>query len=61
VEIDRLTLIFCDSFAFVKESLDMVDLGQLHYYVMCVGEFARAKSMNLLAPRGEVSCKRCII
>jgi hypothetical protein len=30
----------------VKEHPDMVNVGQVHYYVMCVGEFAKVKSMN---------------
>jgi hypothetical protein len=25
----------------------MVDLGQIHYYVMCVDEFAKAKSISV--------------
>ncbi|GHV94668.1 hypothetical protein AGMMS50293_09880 [Spirochaetia bacterium] len=25
----------------------MVNVGQVHYYVMCIGEFARAKSISV--------------
>jgi hypothetical protein len=31
----------------MKGNLDMVNLGQVHYYVMCVGEFARAKNPSV--------------
>lgn len=26
---------------------NMVNIGQVHYYVMCVGEFAKVKNMNV--------------
>jgi hypothetical protein len=31
----------------MKEKPDMADLGQVHYYVMCIGEFARAKGISV--------------
>jgi hypothetical protein len=36
----------CNSFRLAKENPDMVNVGQVHYYVMCVSEFAKAKNMN---------------
>jgi hypothetical protein len=43
----RPTPIFCGGFAVGKEKFGLVDLGQVHYYVMCIGEFARMKGINV--------------
>jgi hypothetical protein len=36
-----------DNPCLIGYGLFMVDLGQVHYYVMCVGEFAKAKSISV--------------
>jgi hypothetical protein len=38
---------FVDSHYLIGYTLFMVNVGQIHYYVICIGEFARAKHMSV--------------
>jgi hypothetical protein len=39
--------VFCGGFTRMKGKPDMVNVEQVHYYVMCIGEFAREKSITI--------------
>jgi hypothetical protein len=39
-------ILYSGGFTQAKEKPEMVNVGQIHYYVMCIGEFARAKSIS---------------